>query len=264
MPHDFETELNIAITAARRAGGLLWMHFDRGVETLTKSSPIDLVTEADKASEAVIVSILAEAFPDHRIVAEEGGGNSIKSECVWLVDPLDGTTNFAHGYPHFSVSIGLLCEGIAVVGVVYDVMRNELFTVVRGAGAWLNGRPIRVSRTPTLDRSLLVTGFPYDRQTDSQNNLDLFGKFLIQAHGVLRTGSAALDLAAVASGRLDGYWELKLSPWDSAAGIMLVIEAGGRVTDFTGAAADFWNDRVVASNGYIHEEMLACLRPVKH
>jgi myo-inositol-1(or 4)-monophosphatase len=230
---------------------------------LTKSTLIDLVTEADKASEAIIVSMLDEAFPDYGIVAEEGGGNNVKSECVWLVDPLDGTTNFAHSYPQFSVSIGLLRAGTAVVGVVYDVLRDELYTAMLNSGARLNGRPIRVSCTPTLDRSLLATGFPYDRQTGSQNNLDHFGEFLMQAQSVLRAGSAALDLAAVASGRLDGYWEFKLNPWDSAAGILLVIEAGGRVTDSSGAAVDFWNGRVVASNGHIHEEMLACLRPVE-
>jgi len=257
---NLESELDIAIAAARRAGGLLQMHFERGVQAHTKSTPFDLVTEADRASEAVIVAALTKAFPDHGILAEEGGGKHAESEYVWLVDPLDGTTNFAHGYPQFSVSIALLHAGSMVVGVVYDVMRDELFTATRGAGARLNGRLIRVSSTPTLILSLLATGFPYDRQTNPQNNLNQFGDSLLHAQGVLRVGSAALDLAAVAAGRLDGYWELKLKPWDLAAGAMLVTEAGGRVTDPQGTAPDLWTGSVVASNGHIHDEMLARLR----
>ena len=236
------------------------MHFERGVQAHTKSTPFDLVTEADKASEAVIVAMLTKAFPDHGILAEEGGGNHAESEYVWLVDPLDGTTNFAHGYPQFSVSIALLHAGSTVAGVVYDVMRDELFAATRGAGARLNGRLIRVSSTLTLALSLLATGFPYDRQTNPQNNLDQFGDSLLHAHGVLLAGSAALDLAAVAAGRLDGYWEFKLKPWDLAAGVMLVAEAGGCVTDPQGAAPDLWTGSVVASNGRIHDELLARLR----
>jgi myo-inositol-1(or 4)-monophosphatase len=236
------------------------MHFERGVQAHTKSTPFDVVTEADKASEAVIVAMLTKAFPDHGILAEEGGGNHAESEYVWLVDPLDGTTNFAHGHPQFSVSIALQHAGSIVVGVVYDVMRDELFTAARGAGARLNGRPIRVSCTPALTYSLLATGFPYDRQTDPQNNLDQFGDLLLRAQGVLHGGSAALDLAAVAAGRLDGYWEFKLKPWDLAAGVMLVAEAGGCVTDPQSAAPDLWTGSVVASNGHIHDELLARLR----
>jgi myo-inositol-1(or 4)-monophosphatase len=238
------------------------MHFERGVQAHTKSTPFDLVTEADKASETIIVAVLTEAFPNHRILAEEGGGNHAESEYVWLVDPLDGTTNFAHGHPQFSVSIALQHAGSTVVGVVYNIMRDELFTAARGAGARLNGRPIRVSCTPTLTHSLLATGFPYDRQTDPQNNLDQFSDLLLRAQGVLHGGSAAIDLAAVATGRLDGYWEFKLQPWDLAAGAMLVDEAGGRVTTPQGAALDLWTGNVVASNEHIHGEMLAHLRQV--
>jgi len=256
---NFNRELDVAIIAAHRAGGLLRMHFGRGVQAHTKSTQFDLVTEADKASETIIVAVLAEAFPNHRILSEEGGGNHAESEYVWLVDPLDGTTNFAHGHPQFCVSIALQQAGSTVVGVVYNVMRDELFTAARGAGARLNGRPIRVSCTPTLTGSLLATGFPYDRQSDPQNNVDQFGDLLLHAQGVLHGGSAAIDLAAVAAGRLDGYWEFKLQPWDLAAGAMLVDEAGGSVTNSQGAALDLWTGNVVASNGHIHSEMLAHL-----
>jgi len=256
---NFNHELDVAIIAAHRAGGLLRMHFERGVQAHTKSTQFDLVTEADKASETIIVTVLTEAFPDHRILSEEGGGNHAESEYVWLVDPLDGTTNFAHGHPQFCVSVALQHAGSTVVGVVYNVMRDELFTAVRGAGARLNGCPIRISCTPTLTGSLLATGFPYDRQSDPQNNLDQFGDLLLRAQGVLHEGSAAIDLAAVAAGRLDGYWEFKLQPWDLAAGAMLVGEAGGSVTSPQGGTLDLWTGNVVASNGHIHGEMLANL-----
>ncbi len=260
MPLNFNRELDVAITAAHRAGGLLRMHFERGVQAHTKSTPFDVVTEADKASETTIVAELTKAFPSHRILSEEGGGNHAESEYVWLVDPIDGTTNFAHGHPQFCVSIALQYAGRTVVGVVYNVMRDELFTAERGAGAWLNGRPIRVSCTPTLTHSLLGTGFPYDRQSDPQNNLDQFGDLLLRAQGVLHGGSAAIDLATLAAGQLDGYWEFKLKPWDLAAGAILVDEAGGSVTSPQGSALDLWTGNVVASNGHIHGEMLAHLR----
>jgi myo-inositol-1(or 4)-monophosphatase len=256
---DFNREMDVAVLAAHKAGGLLRMHFERGVQAHTKSTQFDLVTEADKASETTILAVLTEAFPNHRILSEEGGGNHAESEYVWLVDPLDGTTNFAHGHPQFCVSIALQHAGGTVAGVVYNVMRDELFTAARGAGARLNGRPIRVSHTPTLTRSLLATGFPYDRQSDPQNNLDQFGDLLLRAQGVLHGGSAAIDLATLAAGQLDGYWEFKLKPWDLAAGAILVDEAGGSVTNPQGAALDLWTGNVVASNGHIHGEMLAHL-----
>lgn len=264
MSHDFEHELDVAIATARRAGGVLRTRLEHGVETCTKSTAIDLVTEADKASEATIVGALDEAFPDHRILSEEGGGNHAQSDFVWVVDPLDGTTNFAHGYPHFAVSIALQRAGIAVVGVVYDVTRDELFTARQSAGARLNGRPIRVSSTRALERSLLTSGFPYDRQTNMHNNTDHFADLLMRSHSVMHSGSAALDLAYVACGRLDGYWEFKLSPWDLAAGSLIVVEAGGRVTDPRGGHLDTWKGDLVASNGYIHDKLLVCLRPAKN
>jgi len=261
MPYELERELETAVAAARGAGGILRLHLERGVEARTKNSPIDLVTEADKASEASIVPMLAQAFPHHRILSEEGGGNHADSEWGWIVDPLDGTTNFAHGHPHFAVSIALQRAGETVVGVVYDVMRDEMFTARQGAGAHCNGRPVKVSSTPRLERSLLTSGFPYDRQTNSHNNMDHFADLLMRSHSVLHSGSAALDLAAVACGRLDGYWEFKLSSWDYAAGWLLVLEAGGRVTGPEGEHVDMQTGDLVATNGHIHADLLARLQP---
>jgi myo-inositol-1(or 4)-monophosphatase len=261
MPSELERELETAIVAARRAGAIQRQYLERGVEARIKNSPIDLVTEADKASEAAIIPLLAQAFPHHRILSEEGGGNHTESEWVWIVDPLDGTTNFAHGYPHFAVSIALQRNGATVVAVVYDAMQDELFTARQGAGAHCNGRPIRVSTTPGLERSLLTSGFPYDRQTNARNNVDHFADLLMRSHSVLHSGSAALDLAYVACGRLDGYWEFKLSPWDYAAGWLLVLEAGGRVTGPEGEPVDMQKGDIVTTNGHIHAELLACLQP---
>lgn len=220
---------------------------------------IDLVTRADMESEATILAILQEAFPQHCFLAEETGENGASSEFRWIIDPLDGTTNFAHGYPQFSISIALQQGQRVVLGVVYDVMRDDLYVAERGQGATLNGRPIRVSHTPDLAHSLLVTGFPYDRQTDPNNNLKQFGAFLVRAQGVLRSGSAALDLCAVAAGRVDGYWEMRLQPWDWAAGALMVTEAGGQISDWTGREFVLGTDTLVASNGHVHAEMLAVL-----
>ncbi len=263
MPKAFEHELNIALGAAREAGKLQRMYLIRGVHAQTKTTSVDLVTEADKASETVLVAALTHAFPEHRIVSEEGGGNHVTSPHVWILDPLDGTTNFAHSYPHFAVSIALQYAGATVMGVVYDVMRDWMFTAIRGQGAWLNGQPIHVSKTPSLDCSLLATGFPYDCQTNPDNNLDHFHDLLMRSHGVLRPGSAALELAAVACGALDGYWEPQLKAWDLAAGALLVTEAGGRVTEPDRPDEDFdpWSGNVVSSNGLIHAELLKGLHP---
>ena len=250
--------LAAAIDAARQAGALLHSYWERGVVADHKGD-IDLVTEADHASEALILQLLRERYPDHAFLAEESGASGASSH-VWLIDPLDGTTNFAHGYPQFSVSLALQIDGQTEIGVVFDPLRDELFTAQRGRGAFLNGRPIRVSATPDLAHSLLVTGFPYDRQTSEHNNIREHRAFLMQSQGVLRAGSAALDLAAVACGRLDGYWEFKLNPWDWAAGILLVEEAGGRVTDEWGREVGPKPYGVVASNGQIHGEMLDVLR----
>ena len=251
--------MEVAIVTARRAGALLRMHWERGVVAEHKGE-IDLVTEADRASEALILKSLSEQFPDHAFYAEESGDSGAQSSHVWLVDPLDGTTNFAHGFPVFCVTLALQVDGRTELGVTFDPLRDELFTAQRGRGAFLNGRPIHVSSTPDLAHSLLVTGFPYDRQTSAHNNVRQHEAFLMRSQGVLRVGSAALDLASVACGRLDGFWEFKLSPWDMAAGALLVELAGGRVTNPSGAPISLRPPGIVASNGRIHEEMLEVLR----
>jgi len=248
----------VAVEAALEAGRILRWHFQRGLEIRYKGE-IDLVTEADLASERAVLARIRSAFPDHGVLAEESGATERASPWLWVVDPLDGTTNFAHGFPVFSVSIALLHEGQRVLGVVYDVMRDELFTARRGEGAFLNGRPIRVTQTPRLEEALLVTGFPYDRQESPLDNTREFIALLKRCHGVLRVGSAALDLASVAAGRLDGYWEFQLSPWDLAAGALLVEEAGGRVTTPQGDPLPPLGTDIVATNGLIHAELLEIL-----
>lgn len=248
----------IAVEAALEAGRILRWHFQRGLEIRYKGE-IDLVTEADLASEQAVLARIQSAFPEHRVLAEESGETDRDSPWLWVVDPLDGTTNFAHGFPVFAVSIALLHEGQREMAVVYDVMRDELFTARRGEGAFLNGRPIRVTRTPRLEAALLVTGFPYDRQESPLDNTREFIALLKRCHGVLRVGSAALDLASVAAGRLDGYWEFQLSPWDLAAGALLVEEAGGCVTTPRGDPLPPLGTDIVATNGLIHAELLEVL-----
>jgi len=255
---DFENHLSFAIATARQAGGVLRGYFQTGLSAQHKGV-IDLVTQADMDAEALILERLRQTFPNHHVLTEERGENHVVSDFTWLIDPLDGTTNFAHGYPQFSVSIALQHKSNTVLGVVYDVMRDELYAALQGKPATLNEYKIRVSDTPDLAHSLLVTGFPYDRQTDPDNNLDRFSVFLLRSQGVRRLGSAALDLCAVAAGRLDGYWESKLNPWDIAAGALIVTEAGGQVSDWDGQVFRPETGRVVASNGHIHAEMLSVL-----
>jgi len=221
---------------------------------------VNLVTEADRRAEAVIVSTLHRHFPDHQVLAEESGeGTRRASPYKWIIDPLDGTTNFAHTFPMFCISIALETRGVVVLGVVYDPLREEIFLAEKGRGATLNGRPIRVSQTEKLNGSLLVTGFAYDVREDLKNNLDHFGNFSLRAQGVRRTGSAALDLCYVACGRLDGFWEMKLAPWDTAAGFLIATEAGATVTDFKGQPYTIYLKEIVASNGRIHREMVEVL-----
>jgi len=252
-----------AAQIAREAGALLRDFFARGVETEYKGDA-DLVTDADRSSEGLIRARLAEIFPGHGIYGEEGTRERLDAEFRWYVDPLDGTTNFAHGFPQFSVSLGLEHrpaglkaeeDGTLTAAVVYDPMRDELFTAERGQGAALNGRPIHVSRVAKLAEALLATGFP-SRKRHASPNVHFYQEFTLRSHGVRRPGSAALDLAYVACGRMDAFWEFNLSPWDSAAGILLTLEAGGRVTDFSGAPVRLASDEVLASNGSIHEELV--------
>jgi myo-inositol-1(or 4)-monophosphatase len=254
----YSTFLQTAVTIARDAGQIL-KSADHNRVADFKQNETDLVTEYDRKSEANIVSHLQAAFPDHAIRGEEGTRLNSGAEYEWLIDPLDGTTNFAHGLPIFSVVLCLLQNGDPIVGVIYDPSRDELFTATHGGGAFLQDRRLHVSNRQPLSRALLVTGFPYDVRTNPDNNLDRFAQFAVRSRAVRRLGSAAIDLAYVAAGRLDGYWEGRLSPWDVAAGALLVREAGGRVTNYADEAVPVPDTGLVASNGIIHQEMLTVI-----
>ena len=257
---DLEAFTKTAIEAAR-IGAKILEDYARAGFHIQKKDRIDLVTEADLRSEQAIVGVIREAYPSHQILAEEKGlHTSAQTPYKWVIDPLDGTTNFAHGFPMYNISIGLEYQGLCVLGVILDPTRHELFVAKRGAGATLNGTPIQVSRIPHLDEALLVTGFGYDVHTSPENNLDEFCRFTLKAQGIRRTGTAALDMCYVACGRFDGFWELKLNPWDIAAGLVIVQEAGGNVTNFQGAPFSIYEKHMVASNGLIHEQMLHVLR----
>jgi myo-inositol-1(or 4)-monophosphatase len=246
--------LSVAVEVAREAGALL-------AELSTKPLDIgykrraDLVTVADRRSEALIVGRLRERFPEHAIVAEEGSNHRSSSAYCWYVDPLDGTTNYAHGFPVYCVTLGLAYRGEVIAGVVYDPTRNDLYTAERGAGAYLNGRRLHVSRTESLSESLVATGFP-PFAPNHDLNVQFYFRFTELSHGIRRAGSAALDLCCVAAGRFDGFWEMKLNPWDKAAGTLLVTEAGGRVSDVRGAAFNLLGDEVFVSDGLVHDQML--------
>jgi myo-inositol-1(or 4)-monophosphatase len=253
--------LETAAEIAREAGALTATYFERRVGYETKGE-FDLVTEADRASEKLVVERLRTHFPSHAIVAEEGGGHESSSEYRWFVDPLDGTTNFAHSFPMYCVSIGLERAGEGIAAVVYDPIHQELFTAERGAGAFLNNHRIRVSGVGRLGDSLASTGFP-SRKPRHNINIHFYYQLAMASHGVRRTGSAALDLSYVAAGRLDFFWEFGLKPWDVAAGALLVQEAGGRVTDMTGVPFSVTeSDHILADNGALHEEVLAAFTEV--
>jgi myo-inositol-1(or 4)-monophosphatase len=248
--------LETAVEIAREAGALLAHYFERRVPYELKGE-FDLVTEADRASERLVVERLRSHFPSHAIVAEEGGGCESSSEYRWFVDPLDGTTNFAHGFPMFNVTLGLARGGEVIAGVVYDPIRQEMFTAERGAGAYLNNRRIHVSAAKNLADSLASTGFP-SRKRHHNVNIHFYYQLAMASHGVRRTGSAAIDLAYVASGRLDFFWEFGLKPWDMAAGTLLVEEAGGRTSDMRGAPHSVTgSEHLLADNGALHEQVLA-------
>ena len=245
--------LEVAIEAAREAGGILLAEFDRPVKISYKGE-VDIVTQADRRSEQAIVKRLRTHFPKHAIVAEEGGGGETDSLFRWHVDPLDGTTNFAHGYPCFAVSIGLEEAGELVAGVIYQPVSGELFTATKGEGAYLNQEKVHVSAIEKLAASLLGTGFPSVKRVQNPN-IHYYWDFSLRSHGVRRDGSAALDLAAVACGRFDGFWEFGLHSWDTAAGVLLVREAGGTVTRFDGQPYQLGDRELLASNGHVHAEM---------
>ena len=239
---------------AQQAGALLMRYFERGVDYRLKGE-FDLVTEADHASEALIIELLRSRFPTHAVVAEESGGAQAASPFCWYVDPLDGTTNFAHGFPVFCVSLALARDGELLCGVIFDPLHQELFEAERGAGARLNGRRIQVSAVGRLADSLAATGFP-SRKRHLNVNVHFYYQMAMLSHGVRRAGSAALDLAYVACGRLDAFWEFGLNPWDTAAGILLVEEAGGKVSDMQGAPACLRGPHLLADNGRLHAEIL--------
>lgn len=256
-------ERRVAVDAARAAGQLLRRELPRTRQVSFKDTPINLVTEMDARAEQLVVDMLLAAFPDDGILAEEGSAREGRSGRRWIIDPLDGTTNYAHGVPFFCVGLGLEEKGRVVLGVVYEPSRDELYVGERGAGASLNDTRLAVSTTGTLGASLLATGFPYDIRETTETNLPQYAAFAVRARAVRRLGSALLDLAYVAAGRLDGYWELHLSPWDVAAGAILVEEAGGRITDLVGKPLDINRPSLVATNGRIHDEVLAVLGETK-
>jgi myo-inositol-1(or 4)-monophosphatase len=247
-------ELEVAISAAKEAGEVLRGAFG-GEQAIRHKGEVDIVTEADERAEAVIRDVLLRGFPSYGMLAEEGGELRGELDARWIVDPLDGTTNYAHGLPIFCVSIALERAGEVVAGVVYDPVRQETYVAERGSGATLNGETIRVSGTDALIDALIVTGFPYDRD-EVPDAVELFGRFAIVTQSIRRLGSAALDLCYVASGRLDGYYERGVHPWDVAAGALMVEEAGGRVTDYLGGALDLGSREIVASNGRLHPAMI--------
>lgn len=259
--HDLGPTAERACQLATEAGRLIASAINENKAVRFKS-PIDLVTATDQAAQDLILKGLRDSFPDHGIVAEEPGGDphtgsdgraaADLADLVWCVDPLDGTTNFVHGLAHCAVSIALLEKGRPIVAVVYDPCKNELFVAKRGSGAWLNGERLRVSSTSKLSEALLVTGFPYDRREYLDFYLNYFRAFILQARDVRRYGSAALDLCYVAAGRFDGFWEWGLHAWDTAAGWLVLEEAGGQVSDFGGGAYDPWIPRILATNGHIH------------
>ena len=252
--------MELALEAVRAGGTLLRQKFGGRLEVAHKGE-VDLVTDADRAAEAAIVAVIRGRYPHHAILAEEADyGDTPDSDWRWIIDPLDGTTNFAHGFPWFAVSLALEKAGEVILGIVYNPIFEELYVAERGRGASLNGRPLQVSTTGTLDQALLATGFPYDRKQSPVNNYDHFVNFQQAAQACRRPGAASLDLACTAAGRFDGYWEMKLKPWDMAAGCLLVTEAGGRVSDFSGHDFGLNRAECLASNGHLDAAMIALLQ----
>ena len=253
----------MAIDAAQAAGQLLKRELSGSRRIAYKGSPTNLVTEMDARVEELIVGRLAAAFPDDAVLAEERGASAGRSGRRWIIDPLDGTTNYAHGFPAFGVSIALQSAARVELGVIYDPNLDELFVAERGRGTTVNDQALAVSTTATLDESLLATGFPYNIREGGDNNLKEYAAFSVRARAVRRMGSAVLYLAWLATGRLDGYWELRLGPWDVAAGSLMVEEAGGRITNLSGGALDLDAPALVATNGRIHSAVLEVLREVR-
>lgn len=251
--------LDFTIDTAKGAGEIIGGNYGRK-QSIHYKGEINIVTDVDRMSEAYIVGRIRSAYPEHGILTEESAEHVSPSPYRWIVDPLDGTTNYAHGYPFFCVSIAVEKEGAIVAGAVFDPLRDELFTASSGGGAFLNGSRIRVSATDRLRQSLLSTGFAYDVNTAKDNNLDYFREFVFTGQAIRRDGSAAIDMCYLACGRFDGFWELSLKPWDTAAGLLLLIEAGGVATCLDGSSYDIRKPDIVASNGLIHAQMLEVVK----
>ncbi len=242
----------------KRAGLILKNEYGK-TQSITYKGAINLVTEMDHRAEAAVLEILEKEFPSHSILTEESNGREGSSSYRWILDPLDGTTNYAHGYPFFCVSLALEKDGQIIWGIIYDPLREELFAAEAGRGASVNGRALQVSATRLMHQSFLCTGFPYDMRESTEDNLRYFSRFAKIVQAIRRDGSAALDLCYVAMGRFDGFWEMKLNPWDVAAGGLIVTEAGGRVTNFSGNPFTINGQEILATNGLIHEDMLSVL-----
>lgn len=252
--------IQLATEAALEAGRFLKMSVGKIKQIERKQGQeLNLVTEIDKKSEEMIIRKIKQHYPHHDFLAEESGSHEKKSDYKWVIDPLDGTTNFTHGFPIFCVSIALEVKGEVALGVVYDPNADELYSAEKGKGATLNGKPIRVSKVSTLIESMLVTGFPYTIRENPDEIIRRFSSFLVEAQAIRRLGSAALDLCYVAAGRLDGFWETSLNPWDMAAGVLIAEEAGGKFTDFRGFPSSIYNKQLLVSNGLIHEQMVNVL-----
>ena len=251
--------INKIMGISREAGEIVREGFGKKLQLEYKTNISDFVTNVDKASERKIINFIKKEYPKHNILAEESGSDILDSEYTWVIDPLDGTMNFAHGLPIFSVSIGLMKENEIIAGVVYDVMNNIMFSSEKGGGAFQNGNRIHVNGNYDLEKSLLVTGFPYNIKQNPDNAIEKFNRFVLNSRGVRRLGSAAIDLCYVANGTFDGFWEVNLHPWDMAAGMLLVKEAGGKITDFMNNKNSIFSKQLLATNGKVHKKMIKIL-----
>lgn len=254
--------INKVIQISKEAGEIVREGFGTNFSVEYKTNLSDFVTAIDKKSEATIINFIKKEFPNHAVLAEESGEHKTSSEYLWVIDPLDGTSNFAHGLPIFSVSIGVQKNGETICGVVYDVMRDEIYSSEKGSGSFRNGQRLQVSSNDNLRKSMLVTGFPYDIADNPDYAIERFAAFLKTSSAVRRLGSAAIDMCYVAAGVFDGFWEVYLNPWDMAAGKLLVEEAGGIVTNFNGTLMNIFNKQILASNGKVHSQMLMVLNSV--